>query len=148
PALLWGVAVANIVRGVAIDADMHYVGTFFDLLNPYALLGGLVTLTLFTLHGALFLELKTDGVIRERASRLTGRVWLPLAALAVLFLVFSASQTDMYAELNTVKLLALAAAVISLLAAGYFIRAKRFGRAFLSTGILIIAVVALLFGTM
>ena len=51
---------------------MTYVGTFFDLLNPYALLGGLVTLTLFILHGALFLELKTDGVI-PRARRAASR---------------------------------------------------------------------------
>ena len=54
PALLWGVAFANIVRGVPIDADMEYVGGFFNLLNPYALLGGLITLLLFLTHGAMF----------------------------------------------------------------------------------------------
>src|SRR3954451_14770717 len=46
PALLWGVAFGNIVRGVRLDADHHYVGGFFNLLNPYALLGCLTTLTL------------------------------------------------------------------------------------------------------
>ena len=60
PALLWGVAFANIVRGVPIDADKEYTGSLFDLLNPFALLGGLVTLTLFVTHGAMFLALKTD----------------------------------------------------------------------------------------
>src|SRR3954470_16884824 len=50
PALLWGVAFANIVRGVPIDAQHEYTGTLFTLLNPYALLGGLATLTLFALH--------------------------------------------------------------------------------------------------
>ncbi|NCC33214.1 MAG: cytochrome d ubiquinol oxidase subunit II, partial [Chloroflexia bacterium] len=40
PAILWGVALGNMLRGVPIDADMHYVGTFFDLLNPYAIIGG------------------------------------------------------------------------------------------------------------
>ena len=59
PAVLWGVAFGNIVRGVKIDADKEYVGNFLDLLNPYALLGGLVTLTLFTFHGAVFAALKT-----------------------------------------------------------------------------------------
>ena len=44
PALLWGVAFANIVRGVPIDADHEYTGNLFTLLNPYALLGGLATL--------------------------------------------------------------------------------------------------------
>ena len=68
--MLWGVAFGNIVHGVKIDADMEYVGSFGDLLNPYALLGGLVTLTLFTFHGAVFAALKTVGDIRERARRL------------------------------------------------------------------------------
>ena len=67
PALLWGVAFGNIVRGVKIDADKEFVGSFFDLLNPYALLGGLVTLSLFVTHGAVFLSLKTLGDVRERA---------------------------------------------------------------------------------
>ena len=64
PALLWGVAFANILRGVPIDADMEYVGGFFNLLNPYALLGGAMTLLLFLTHGAMFISLKTDGRIR------------------------------------------------------------------------------------
>ena len=61
PALLWGVGWANIVHGVPIDAQHEYTGTLFDLLNPYALLGGLATLTIFLTHGAIFLNLKTDG---------------------------------------------------------------------------------------
>ena len=67
PAVLWGVAFGNIVRGVDIDEDKEYVGSFFDLLNPYALLGGLVTLSLFVTHGAVFVSLKTVGDIRVRA---------------------------------------------------------------------------------
>src|SRR3954451_14868239 len=63
PALLWGVAFANILRGVPIDGDMEYTGGFFNLLNPYALLGGAMTLLLFLTHGAMFLSLKTDGRI-------------------------------------------------------------------------------------
>lgn len=67
PALLWGVAFANIVRGVPLNAAHVYTGNLLTLLNPYGLLGGLVTLTLFTLHGAIFLSLKTAGDIRLRA---------------------------------------------------------------------------------
>ncbi|MGZ4537088.1 MAG: cytochrome d ubiquinol oxidase subunit II, partial [Nocardioidaceae bacterium] len=67
PAVLWGVAFANILRGVPIDKDLEYAGGFFNLLNPYALLGGLTTLALFVTHGALFIALKTDGEIRHRA---------------------------------------------------------------------------------
>src|SRR6187431_3472099 len=59
PSLLWGVAFANIVAGVPIDADREFTGNLLTLLNPYGLLGGLTTLLLFLLHGALFLGLRT-----------------------------------------------------------------------------------------
>ncbi|ANS79040.1 Cytochrome d ubiquinol oxidase subunit II [Serinicoccus hydrothermalis] len=86
PALLWGVAFTNIVSGVPIDADMEYVGGFWNLLNPAALLGGLTTLTLFLTHGALFVALKTDGQLRHDARALALRLGLAAAALAVLWL--------------------------------------------------------------
>ena len=70
PAVLWGVAFANIVAGVPIDADMEFTGSLFTLLNPFGLLGGLVTLTLFVTHGATFIALKTVGDIRLRARAL------------------------------------------------------------------------------
>ncbi|CAM5470979.1 hypothetical protein SVIOM74S_10427 [Streptomyces violarus] len=59
PAFLWGVAFGNIVHGVKIDQEFNYAGGVLDLLNPYALLGGLVTLALFTFHGTVFVGLKT-----------------------------------------------------------------------------------------
>ncbi len=148
PALLWGVAFGNILRGVAIDAHMTYVGTFFDLLNPYALLAGLVTLTLFILHGALFLELKIDGVIRERTRNIVRRMWLVVTLLAVTFVVYSLFQTDILTHLNGVNVLGLVAAVGGLLATGYFIFKARYGRAFSGTGLTIVGIVALIFGTL
>ncbi len=67
PAVLWGVAFANIVQGVPIDADKEFTGNLLTLLNPFGLLGGLTTLLLFLTHGLVFLTLKTDGDLRERA---------------------------------------------------------------------------------
>src|SRR6187549_2312059 len=81
PALLWGVAFANIVAGVPIDADKQFTGTLLTLLNPYALLGGLTTLSLFALHGALFLGLRTNGELRDRAIR--AATWLCVPALLI-----------------------------------------------------------------
>ena len=93
PALLWGVAFANIIRGVPLREDaignIEYAGEFFNLLNPYALLGGLVTLTLFLTHGAIFLTLKTTGTIRDRAHTLATRFGLTAAVLAVAFLLWT-----------------------------------------------------------
>lgn len=93
PALLWGVAFANIVRGVPIeksaDGYLEYVGGFFNLLHPYALLGGVVTLTVFLTHGAIFLALKTDGGIRERSRALALKIGMIAAVAAVAFLAWT-----------------------------------------------------------
>lgn len=101
PALLWGVAFANIVRGVPIekssDGYLEYTGGFFNLLNPYALLGGVVTLTVFLTHGAVFLSLKTDGGIRERSRSFALKFGLVAAVAAVAFLAWT---NAMLAEFN------------------------------------------------
>lgn len=97
PALLWGVAFANIVRGVPIErvnGYLEYTGGFFNLLNPYALLGGLVTLSVFATHGAVFLSLKTEGSVRERANSLVMPLGLTAAALAVTFLGWTVVALD------------------------------------------------------
>ena len=93
PSLLWGVAFANIVAGVPIDADKEFTGNLFTLLNPFGLLGGLVTLTLFATHGAMFVALKTDGDIRHRARALAVRIGAVAALLAVVFLVWTQLKT-------------------------------------------------------
>lgn len=94
PSILWGVAFANILRGVPIDADSEYTGNFFDLLNAYSLLGGLVSLTLFAAGGVLFLHLKTEGVLRERATSL-GRYVVPLAIVPLAgFVVWTLAASD------------------------------------------------------
>jgi len=92
PALLWGVAFANIVRGVPLEVQnnvIEYTGGFFNLLNPYGLLGGLVTLSVFMTHGAIFLALKTDGAIRERARTVVTKVGLFAAVATVAFLAIT-----------------------------------------------------------
>jgi len=91
-ALLWGVGWANIVHGVPIDAQHEYTGTLFDLLKPYALLGGLATLTLFLTHGAIFLELKTEGAMRERATAIAARVAPVAAVVGIGFLVWTVAS--------------------------------------------------------
>ncbi|WP_109472438.1 cytochrome d ubiquinol oxidase subunit II [Ornithinimicrobium cavernae] len=86
PAVLWGIAFTNIVRGVPIDASMEYTGGFLSLLNPVALLGGVVLLGLSVTHGAMFLALKTDGPIRHEARALAVRVGGVTAVLAAVWL--------------------------------------------------------------
>jgi cytochrome d ubiquinol oxidase subunit II len=148
PALLFGVAFGNILRGVAIDGSMTYIGTFWDLLNPYALLTGVVTLTVFILHGALFLELKTDGPVRERAARIARLLWPVVALVVVAFVAYSAVETDMFTNLGIVKVLTLVVAVGGVALFAYGNLTKRYGRAFLGTSIAIAGTVLLMFATL
>lgn len=140
PALLWGVAFANIVRGVKIDEQHEYVGGFFDLLNPYALLGGLVTLTVFLVHGAVFVALKTTGDIRERAHAMALKVGAVAAVLAVVFIGWTGLMQD---QMIVWVIGALAAvAFLAGLAAGQM---NRDGWAFIGTAVAIVGVVSMLF---
>jgi cytochrome d ubiquinol oxidase subunit II len=143
PALLWGVALSNIVRGVPIDAAGNFTGTFFTLLNPYALLGGLVTLTLFLLHGLHFVALKTTGDIRERARAMAEKVVLLVIVLGATFLLWTQSA---YGKGWTWAPVALGAG--GLIFAALMNRSGREGLAFLGTGITVASAVVLLFGSL
>ncbi|MFC7827486.1 cytochrome d ubiquinol oxidase subunit II [Streptomyces sp. NPDC057362] len=143
PAFLWGVAFGNIVHGVEIDRDLEYVGSVWDLLNPYALLGGLVTLTLFTFHGTVFTALKTVGEIRERARTLALRVGLVTAVLALAFLLWTQADSG-----DAKSLVALVVAVAALVAALIANQAGREGWSFALSGVTIVAAVAMLFLTL
>jgi len=141
PALLWGVAFANIVRGVPLNAQHVYTGNLLTLLNWYGLLGGLVTLSLFALHGAIFLALKTDGPLRARAGRLAVRISAAAVPLAALFLIVSQlghgkAWTDVTAGAAAVALLGGVAAAVR----------GREGWAFLGTAVTLLLAVATLFG--
>ncbi len=140
PSLLWGVAFANILRGVPIDRNMEYTGGFFNLLNPYALLGGVTTLLLFLTHGAMYTALKTDGPIRQRAQTLAVKVGLGAAVAAVLFLVWTQIKTG---NVGSAVLFVLAAA--ALVAGLVAILRAREGWAFLGTFLAIGLAVAGLF---
>lgn len=138
-----GVAFGNIVRGVKIDADLEYVGNLADLLNPYALLGGLVTLTLFTFHGAVFAALKTVGDIRARARKLAFTLGLFTAVLALGFLGWTQLDNG-----DGGSLAAMVVAVLALAGAVVAIRAGREGWSFALSGLTIVAAVAMLFLTL
>ncbi len=84
PALLTGVALGNVVRGVPLDARMEFAGNFFTLLNPLALLVGLTGLAMFVTHGAIYAWIKTEGPLAERAERAANTGWLAWVVLTAL----------------------------------------------------------------
>lgn len=115
PALLWGVAFANIVQGVPLDAKHNYTGDLFTLLNPYGLLGGLVTLSLFFTYGLVFISLKTDGDIRGRARALATKVGVVTVVLAATFLLWT-----LFAHFTVFGLVLTLLAAVALVAALWF----------------------------
>jgi cytochrome d ubiquinol oxidase subunit II len=140
PAVLWGVAFANIVHGMKIDAHGDYTGSLGDLFQPFALLGGLVTLTLFIFHGAVFVALKTVGDIRKRARRLASVVGVVAALAAMGFLIWTQADTG-----NAPSLAAAVVAVVMLVAALGANARGREGWSFALSGTAIAATVAMLF---
>ncbi len=143
PAVLWGVAFGNLVRGVALDADHQYVGTFADLLDPFALLGGATTALIFLTHGAVFLALKTDGEIRHRAAALASRSAVATLLVAGAFAVWT--QVTHSVAWTWAATAVAAAALVALVVAT---RVRREGWAFLASAVAIVAAVVLIFGSM
>ena len=133
PALLWGVAFANFIRGVPIDQTMTYVGGFFNLLNPYALVGGLTSLAIFILHGAVFLSLKTTDELQEKARRVAGTFWIIALILFILFVILSFLMTDMFSKTGVNPGVSPFVATLSLLFVGWFVKKGRDGWAFVLT---------------
>ncbi|MEJ3657881.1 cytochrome d ubiquinol oxidase subunit II [Actinomycetes bacterium KLBMP 9759] len=134
PAFVWGVVFANVLRGLEIDTSGVVRSDLLDLLNPYALLGGLTTTALFALHGAFFLALKTDGPVRARA-RTAGRRVAALATGALFaFLGLTQAATGTSATAFTAV-----AAVGALLAGAALAGRRREGWAFAATAVSIVA---------
>ena len=144
PALLWGVAFSDFIHGVPVVSGGAWSGTFFDLVKPYALLGGLSTLSLFTLHGATYLGLKTEGNVRHRAHAI-GQTLAPLTWLLVtgfLFWTYLSARSMHHAGLVPPFLPVLAIVVLG--GVGWLIRDRLEGWAFIATG----AVIAIFFVTL
>jgi cytochrome bd ubiquinol oxidase subunit II len=139
PALLWGVAFADFVHGVPIASGPSWTGNFFELVKPYALLGGLATLSLFTLHGATYLALKTDGDVRYRAHR-AGERLAPITFLVVAgFLLWTYLSAHSMHHVGLVPPLLPILGLGVLAAVGWLVRDRLEGWAFLATALVIVA---------
>ncbi|MDR3563211.1 MAG: cytochrome d ubiquinol oxidase subunit II [Negativicutes bacterium] len=143
PALLWGVAVTNLIRGVPINAQMLYTGTFFDLLSPYTVVGGLAFVTVFLYHGAVYLTLKTEGDLTGRARQIAFKGGI-LAAVCCLGLVgLTYSNTDLFSTLGAG--VTLWAAVIAFVISYLMMMRNSTGWAFATSGLTILLVTVAFF---
>ncbi len=145
PAFLWGVTVGNLMRGVAIDAQMYYWGGLLPLLNPFSLLGGLVFVSLFTMHGANFLSLKTSAEIAERAKATAFKAWIVATVLTVAFVVWTFFATDILTKAGVNGLIPAVLAALALLATGWLIRTGKSGWAFVSGSLTVVFATIMVF---
>lgn len=143
PAVLWGVAFANIVAGVPIDASGNYTGNLFTLLNPFGLLGGVAVAALFAFHGAIYLTLKTTGEIHTRAQRSAVPIGIVAIGGGAAFLMWN--QFARGEGWTWVPVLVAAGALVAALAAHL---RRREGWAFAATGLAIAMAVVALFGSL
>jgi cytochrome d ubiquinol oxidase subunit II len=130
PALLWGVAFGNIIRGTPIDGNMNFTGNFFDLLSPYTIITGLAGLAVFILHGAIFITMRTEGAVETRAQDWARKMVMPVIAICALLAVANYAQLDLFTEVGVNPGVIPVATAASLLAVGYFVWNRNFAWAF------------------
>jgi cytochrome bd ubiquinol oxidase subunit II len=143
---LWGIALSNLLRGVPLDSDGHFAGSFWDLFSFYTVFAGLVTVALFAFHGAIFLALKMPGELELRAAAAARRLSVPAAVAGAVFVLWTvAVAVDRNDKDVFPPLLPALLAVAALALAVFFLRGGRTGRAFAMTAVGIASLVATIF---
>ena len=129
--LLIGVALGDLLHGLPINSKQEYTGSFFDLLQPYALFTGVALVLICLLYGATFLALKTTDEMHERSRRLARRVAPLTGAAVVAFVIWTHVTASSEFFLNLIELLA----VLAVLAAVWLVYEGRDGFAFAATSV-------------
>jgi len=141
--ILWGVALANLIKGVPIDNSMNYVGTFSDLISIYTLVAGITTLLIFTYHGAVFLSLKADGIIEERAFKISKPLGTCALTSSIILILLTYFQTDLFH--NKIAVISVIFAFTFLTLSRYLMTKRRAKLAMLFNGLSIALSVGALF---
>jgi len=139
-AILLGVAFANIFRGLPIENGVNQAG-LFALLNPYGLCGGVLFLALFLTHGAIWLAIRTEGDLHDRAVKTAKILWPVLLVAAVAFLVYTWFETALFKNYTAHPALFIvpAIAVAALLASRLFVGRQHYWKAWFASAITIAA---------
>jgi len=137
PALLWGVAVTNLIQGLAINEKMIYTGTFFDLLTPYTIVGGLTFVLVFSFHGAVFLMLRVEAAKTIAALRqMAQKIGIPAALVFVLCMILTYTNTSLFS--STFAAISLCAAAIVFLASYGCVFTEKYIPAFVLSSLAIV----------
>lgn len=141
PALLFGVAFANIFKGLPLDEKHLFQGNLLTLLNPYGLVGGVLFVLLFLVHGALWLAAKTDGDLHLRAVKTAAMLWPVELIVAVAFLIYSATATRLYNNFLAYPVLfvVILLAVLGLLGIRFFLARQNYFKAWFASALTIVS---------
>ena len=145
PALLFGVAVGNVLRGVEMDAS-GVTTTLPGLLNPFALLIGVLGLAMFVLHGATYLGMKTEGALQERMRRVAALAWVAFIGLYAISTASAYAVSPYLFERwfsNPLTWIFFALLLASCIVGPAAVRASRFGRAFIASAAATASIIAL-----
>ncbi|CAB1128451.1 cytochrome bb' ubiquinol oxidase subunit II [Candidatus Hydrogenisulfobacillus filiaventi] len=146
-ALLWGVAISDLAHGLAINAQFNYVGGFFGLLSLYSVFGGLTSLVVFALSGALYLRIRTEGAVRDAADKAIPKLGATATVLLGLYLIWTSQQLGgaVMAHWGVLGVTVAALAWLAMLSERFFFNAKKPGWTFAMQGISIALVTAAMF---
>ncbi|AWP35689.1 MULTISPECIES: cytochrome d ubiquinol oxidase subunit II [Heyndrickxia] len=140
PPFLLGALFSGMIKGLPIDRSMTMHAGFFDIVNLYTIVGGLAFVALVYLHGLMFIRLKTDGEIRERAGKAAIKMYIATGAVVVLFTVLTAVFTDAFVKRGAILIPVYAVAIVLYLALYPLLRNKKEGLSFAVTGLILILV--------
>jgi cytochrome bd ubiquinol oxidase subunit II len=147
PAVLFGVAIGNILRGIPLDENGLFTGSFFTLLNPYSILVGVLSLVLFTMHGSIYMTMKSSGNQLERMKNIAPRLWIAFVSLYVLATIYTFFEAGYLFEsllsnpLFWIVFIVMLAAVIYIPVA---LKSEKFGRAFFASSLTIACMMGLM----
>ncbi|WP_258922114.1 cytochrome d ubiquinol oxidase subunit II [Heyndrickxia coagulans] len=140
PPFLLGALFSGMIKGLPIDRSMTMHAGFFDIVNLYTIVGGLAFVALVYLHGLMFIRLKTDGEIRERAGKAAMKMYVAAGAVVVLFAILTAVFTDAFVKRGAILIPVYAVAIVLYLGLYPLLRNKKEGLSFAVTGLILILV--------
>lgn len=140
PPFLLGALFSGMIKGLPIDRSMTMHAGFFDIVNLYTIVGGLAFVALVYLHGLMFIRLKTDGEIRERAGKAAMKMYMAAGAVVVLFDILTAVFTDAFVKRGAILIPVYAVAIVLYLGLYPLLRNKKEGLSFAVTGLILILV--------
>lgn len=140
PPFLLGALFSGMIKGLPIDRSMTMHAGFFDIVNLYTIVGGLAFVALVYLHGLMFIRLKTDGEIRERAGKAAMKMYMAAGAIVVLFTILTAVFTDAFVKRGAILIPVYAVAIVLYLGLYPLLRNKKEGLSFAVTGLILILV--------